>query len=77
MAVEELSVFCHWEEDGNPVKCFLDIVALKKADAESIYLAFVILQEWVLMMLPPFLVKRLVGVQARLKKHAPHAVCPR
>ena len=26
------------------------------------------------MVLPPFLVKRLVGVQARLKKHAPHAV---
>ena len=26
------------------------------------------------MVLPAFLVKRLVGVQARLKKHAPHAV---
>ena len=26
------------------------------------------------MVLPPFLVKRLVDVQARLKKHAPHAV---
>ena len=26
------------------------------------------------MVLPPFLVNRLVGVQARLKKHAPHAV---
>ena len=41
MAVEELSVFCHWEEDGTPVECFLDIVPLKKADAESIYLALV------------------------------------
>ena len=26
------------------------------------------------MVLPSFMVKRLVGVQARLKKHAPHAV---
>ena len=41
MAVEELSVFCRWEEDGTPVECFLDIVPLKKADAESIYLALV------------------------------------
>ena len=39
--VEELSVFCHWEEDGTPVECFLDIVPLKRADAESIYLALV------------------------------------
>ena len=39
-AVEELSVFCHWEEDGTPVECFLDIVSLK-ADAESTYLALV------------------------------------
>ena len=38
-AVEELSVLCRREEDGTPVKCFLDIVPLKKADAESICLA--------------------------------------
>ena len=41
MAVEELSGFCRWEEDGTPVKCFLDIVPLKKADTERIYLALV------------------------------------
>ena len=41
MTVEELSVFCRWEEDGTPVECFLDIVPLKKADAESKYLALV------------------------------------
>ena len=40
-AVEELSVFCCWEEDGTPVECFLDIVPLKKTDGESIYLALV------------------------------------
>ena len=39
--VEELSVFCRSEEDGSPVKCFWDIVPLKKADAESIYLDLV------------------------------------
>ena len=42
-AVEKLSVFCRWEEngeeDGTPVECFLDIVPLKKANAGSIYLA--------------------------------------
>ena len=54
-AVEELSVFCHWEEDGTPVECFLDIVPLKKADAESKYLALV--KRECVMVLPPFLVK--------------------
>ena len=70
------------------VKCFLDIVPLKKADAEGIYLALVkcikdkifrlaILQEWVLMVLPPFLVKRLVGVQAMTKETcSPCSICP-
>ena len=41
MAVEELSVLCRWTEDGSPIECFLDIVPLKKADAENIYLALV------------------------------------
>ena len=40
-AVQELSVSCHWDEDSTPVECFFDIVPLKKADAESIYLALV------------------------------------
>ena len=29
--VEELSVFCRWEEGGVPVECFLEIIPLKKA----------------------------------------------
>ena len=41
MAVEELSVFCRWEEDGTPVEYFLDIVPLKKAYVERIYLVLV------------------------------------
>jgi len=28
--IEELSVFCRWEENGEPVESFLDIVPLKK-----------------------------------------------
>ena len=35
--VEELSVFCCWVEEGLPVKHFLEIVHLQKADSESIY----------------------------------------
>ena len=82
--MEELSVFCHWEEDGTPVECFLDIVPLKKADAKSIYLTLVkCIKDKYLQ------VGNIVGmdfdgaaifpgiktgVQARLKKHAPRAV---
>ncbi len=63
--VEELSVFCRWEGDGTPVKRFLDIVPLKKPNAESIYLALVEyikdkignIVGMVLIVLPPFLVK--------------------
>ena len=69
-AVEELSVFCHLEEDGTPVECFLDIVHLKKADADSIYLALVkcikdknLQVGNIVRMLPSFLVKRLVLMQ--------------
>ena len=73
-AVKELSVFCRWVEDGTPVKCFLVIVPLKKADPESKYLALVKciqdkkfpvgnIVEWVLMVLLPLLVKRLVFKQ--------------
>ena len=35
--IEELSSFCHSVENGSPVKHFIEILGLKKADAESIY----------------------------------------
>jgi hypothetical protein len=35
--VEELPVFCRWEEDGVPLECFMEIIPFKKADAETIY----------------------------------------
>ena len=35
--IEELSIFCHWVENGSPVEYFMEILGLNKADAESIY----------------------------------------
>ena len=35
--VEELSIFCRWVEDGVPLEHFLEIIHLKRADAETIY----------------------------------------
>ena len=40
-SLEEMSVFCRWEENGVPVEHFLEIIHLKKADAESIFSALV------------------------------------
>ena len=37
--VEELSLFCHWEENDIPKEHFLEIIHLQKADAASIYSA--------------------------------------
>ena len=39
--VEELSVFCRWEEKGTPTECFLEVLPLKKADSETIYTTLV------------------------------------
>ena len=39
--VEELSIFCRWVEDGVPVEHFLEIIHLKRADAETIYSSLV------------------------------------
>ena len=37
LTVEELSVYCRWLEDGVPVEHFLEILPLKRIDAETIY----------------------------------------
>ena len=83
-AVKELSVFSHWEEDGTPAECFMDSVPLKKADAESRYLALVKCIKDKNLQVGNIVVMGVDGaaifsgketsVQARLKKHAPHAV---
>lgn len=82
--VEELSVFCRWEEDGVPVECFLEIIPLKRANAETIYSSLMeCLKDKNLQVgrivglgfdgAATFSGKK-TGVQARIKKHTPHAL---
>ena len=35
--IEELTICCHWVESGVPEEHFIEILSLKKANAESIY----------------------------------------
>ena len=35
--IEELSIVCRWVENGLPVEHFIEIIPLKKADAQTIY----------------------------------------
>ena len=82
--VEELSVFCRWEEGGIPVECFLEIIPLKKADVETIYSTLIEclkkknLQVGRIVGLgfdgTATFSGRRTGVQARIKKHTPHAL---
>ena len=39
--IEELTICCHWVESGVPEEHFIEILPLKKANAESIYSALV------------------------------------
>ena len=82
--IEELSVYCRWVEKGVPVEHFMKILLLKKTNAQSIYSA---LLDWLKRKdlqcskligmgfegAATFVGKK-SGVQARLKKHAPHSV---
>ena len=36
--IEELSIYCHWIENGEATEHFIEIVPLKNADAENIHL---------------------------------------
>ena len=82
--IEELSIFCRWEENGSPVEHFMEILPLKRCDAESIYSTLI---EW--LKKQGIQCRKMVGmgfdgastfagkhsgVQARLKKHAPRAI---
>ena len=82
--IEELSVYCRWVENGVPVEHFMEICPLKKTDAQSIYS---VLLDW--LKKKDLQCNKLVGmsfdgaatfagkksgVQAHLKKHAPHSV---
>ena len=39
--IEELTFFCHWVDSGIPEEHFIEILSMKKANAESIYSALV------------------------------------
>ena len=39
--IEELTICCRWVESGVPEEHFIEILSLKKANAESIYSALV------------------------------------
>ena len=82
--IEEISVYCRWVENGVPVEHFMEILPLKKTNAQSIYS---MLLDW--LKKKDLQYSKLIGmgfdgaatfagkksgVQARLKKHAPHSV---
>ena len=82
--VEELSLFCRWEEGGVPIESFLEIMPLQKADAVSIYTTLVKCLKDKNLQVGNIIGMgfdgaatfsgRKTGVQARLKNHAPHAL---
>ena len=82
--IEELSVYCRWVENGVPVEHFMEILPLKKTNAQSIYS---VLLDW--LKKKDLQCSKLIGmgfdgaatfagkksgVQACLKKHVPHSV---
>lgn len=82
--IKELSIFCRWVEDGQPVEHFLEIVPLKATDAKTIYSALIEFMKDKNIQL-----SKLVGMgfdgaatfsgkhnglQSLLKKNSPHAV---
>ena len=78
LAIEELSTFYRWTEDGIPVEHFIEIVPVKRAGAESIHFALV---ECLMEKSMPL--NKLIGmgfdgattgVQTRLRKQSPHAI---
>ena len=82
--IEELSVYCRWVENGVQVEHFMEILPLKKMNAQSI---FSVLLDW--LKKKDLQCSKLIGmgfdgdatfsgmklgVQACLKKHSPHSV---
>ena len=75
-------MFCRWEEDCVPVECFLEIIPLKKADADTIYSSLIECLKRKNLQVgiglgfdgAATISGRRTGVQARIKKHTPHAL---
>ena len=82
--IEELSICCRWVENVEPVGHFLEILRLKRADAQSIYYILIdclkekniqINKLWVMDFdgAATFSGKN-TGVQASMKNNSPHAL---
>ena len=82
--VEELSLFCRWIENGETTEHFIDLLPMKRTDAESIYSALVECLKSKNIQISnrigmgfdgaaTFSGKK-SGVQTRMKKHSPHAL---
>ena len=84
--VEELSLFCRWIENGEPTEHFIDLLPMKRTDAESIYSALVECLKSKNIQLSNLIGMGFDGaatctfsgkkssVQARMIKHSPHAL---
>ena len=82
--IEELSIFCRWTEDGVPVEHFIEIVPMKRANAESIHSALVECLREKSMPLNKIIGMGFdgaatfsgsrTGVQTRLREQSPHAI---
>ena len=98
--VEELSLFCRWIENGETTEHFIDLLPMKRTDAESIYSALVECLKSKNIQLSNLIGMgfdgaatfsgkksgvlgfdgaatfsgKKSGVQARMKKHSPHAL---
>ena len=82
--IDELSIFCQWSENTKPMEHFNELVPLKSVNAESIHSAMaeclksknIQLSKLINMSFDgaaTFSGKK-SGVQARMKKHSPHAL---
>ena len=82
--VEELSLFCQWIENGEPTEHFIDLLPMKRTDAESIYSALVECLKSKNIQLSNLIGMGFdgaatfsgekSGIQARMKKHSPHVL---
>ena len=84
--INELTICCRWVESGVPEEHFIEILPLKKANAESIYSALVEYCRKKNIQLGRLIGMGFdeaatfsgdkTGVQRRFKELSPYAVCP-
>ena len=84
LTIEELSIVCRWVEDGEPVEHFIEILPLKKADANTIYGSLIDCLKRKGVMISNMIgigfdgaatfSGKHNGVQALLKRNSPHSI---